>query len=111
MLASSPNTHRNPPKRLIRSLKKAEAPHAPVACRWLEAWRREACRRARRLGAPAAWSRLSEPPVVAVLRQLARTGELASALARLCAEAVAAASDPRLVRSCRPASSPVQRSG
>ena len=74
-------------------------------------WQGEANRRAERLGAPAAWQLLSEPTVTARLWRLDPSGELAQDLARLIAEAVARASDARLVRSCRPVGVAVERHG
>ena len=106
---SSRSARRNGHKRLARALKAAEASHSPLACRWLEHWRAEANRRARRLGAPAAWGLLTELQVVRLLRQLDSTGELAADLSRICAEAVARYSDPRLVSGCRPLSKPVKQ--
>ena len=104
---SSRSTRRNQHKRLARALKSAET--AGLAGRWLTHWHAEAIRRARRLGAPAAWQLLAEPAVVTLLQRLDPTGELAEDLARLIAEAVARESDPRLVRSCRPLAVPVKR--
>ena len=104
----SRSARRNQHKRLARSLKSAEAAHSPLACRWLAHWQAEALRRARRLGTPAAWRLLAEPAVVALLQRLDASGELAQDLSRLIAEAVARASDLRLVRSCRPLAVPVK---
>jgi len=93
---SSRSARRNAHKRLAHSLKGATR-HSALACRWLTHWRREADRRARLLGAPAAWRLLREPSICALLQRLDETGELAADLARVIAEAIAAASDPRLV--------------
>ena len=109
MPSPSRSARRNGHKRLARSLKASEAPYSALVCRWLAAWRAEAQRRARLLGAPAVWALLRGPRVVALLRQLDPSGELAQDLARLCAEAVAAVSDPRMARGCRPASVPARR--
>jgi hypothetical protein len=111
MSAPSRSARRNQHKRLARSLKSAEAPHSPLACRWLAFWQGEAIRRAERLGAPAAWQLLSEPTVTARLWRLDPSGELAQDLARLIAEAVARASDSRLVRRGRPVGVVVERQG
>jgi len=99
---SSRSSQRRQHKRLARSLKRVEAGHSPLACRWLAEWHAVAIRRAERLGAPAAWRLFSEPVVVKQLRKLDPSGELRQDLARLIAEAVARASDGRMVRSCRP---------
>jgi len=107
----SRGARRNGHKRLARSLKRLEAPYSALACRWLACWRAEARRRAALLGAPAAWALLREPGVVARLRALDPGGELAQDLARVCAEAVAWAADPRLARGCRPGSAPARRKG
>ncbi len=109
MPAPSRSARRNARKRVARSLQAAEAPHSELACRWLAYWREEARRRARRLGAPAAWRLLREPAVVALVPRLDPTGELAADLAWVIAEAVAAASDRRLVRGCRPVADRVKQ--
>ncbi len=109
MPTPSRSARRNAHKRVARSLKAAEAPHSELSCRWLTHWRAEAQRRARRLGAPAAWRLLHEPAVVALLPRLDPTGELAADLARVIAEALAAACDRRLVRGCRPVALPVKQ--
>jgi hypothetical protein len=76
----------------------------------MKRWSDEARRRAMHLGAPAAWAMRHEWRTVEVLKQLDSTGDLAADLDRVIAEAVAWASDPRMVQSSRPMTQPVKRS-
>ncbi len=109
MPSPSRSARRNAPQRLGQSRKGAAAPHGALACRWLAHGRAAARRRAWRLGAPAPRRWLRAPSIVALLQWLDPTGELAADRARLIAAAVAAASDRRLVRSCRPLAAPVKQ--
>ena len=111
MPGSSRSARRNGHKRVARSLKESEAPFSALACRWLACWRGEARRRAHLLGEPAVWALPREPRVAALLRQLDPSGELAQDLARVCAEAVAWACDPRLAGGSRPVSVPARHKG
>jgi hypothetical protein len=68
-----------------------------VASQLLANWQREARRRVKWLGAPAAWRLTTDPHIRAVIRQLDPTGELLADLRRVCAEAIAEKVDRRLV--------------
>ena len=92
----SRSTRRQQHKRLS-SLGQLDAPlRSARAARWLAHWRAEAYRRARHLGALAAWQLAADPHIRALVRRLDPSGELYQDLRRVCAEAVAAAADPRL---------------
>jgi hypothetical protein len=100
---ASRSARRNAHKRLARSHNRGNLrDYSPEACAWLAQWRTEAYRRARRLGAPAAWALLREQPVASLLRRLDPSGELVADLRHVIALAVAAASAPRLVKRGRP---------
>ncbi len=107
----SRSSKRRQHKRLARSLERASPAQSPLACRWLAEWNAEAIRAADQLGRCGSWGLLSEQEVVARLRRLDPSGELRQELARLIAEAVARASDGRLVRGCRPVRKAVKRKG
>ena len=70
-----------------------------VAVWHLRRWRAEAAWRARDLGAPAVWALAAE--VGAEAEALDPSGELASDLARVCAEAIAGVARGHLVRGSR----------
>jgi hypothetical protein len=72
------------------------------ATRLLQAWRREARRRARSLGAPAVWALADSATVRAVGQRVDPSGALLVELRRVCAESVAEVAGRHLVRGSRP---------
>jgi hypothetical protein len=72
------------------------------AARLLLAWRQEARSRACRLDAPAVWALAADPAIRGLAAALDPGGELQADLNRICAEAIAAAAGPSLVRGSRP---------
>jgi hypothetical protein len=72
------------------------------AAQLLLGWQAAARRRARDLGAPAAWTLTRYPAVLAAARQLDPSGELLAELHRVCAEAVAEFAGRHLLGGSRP---------
>jgi hypothetical protein len=96
------NQRRRQSRRLYRigALLPAEQPRE--ASRLLMAWRQEARLRADRLDAPAVWALAQDPSIRAAVAALDPSGELQADLDRVCAEAIARAAGPSLVRGSRP---------
>jgi hypothetical protein len=97
------SAQRNQNKRLARlkQLSTAEG-RKRRATLLLLGWQAEARRRARDLGAPAAWALTRYPSVLAAAWQLDPSGELLAELHRVCAEAVAEFAGRHLLGGSRP---------
>ena len=99
---SSRSVRRRQHKQLKRVVSLDEQQRLAHANQLLSDWSEEARRRARFLGAPAAWRLVTDPRMRTVMQELDRSGELLADLRRACAEAIADVADRCMVRSCRP---------
>ena len=96
---SSRGVRRRKHKQLRYLLTLHDRQRLAVANQLLTNWQAEARRRAKWLGAPAAWDLTTDPHIQAVIRELDPTGDLLADLRRVCAEAIAEVVDRRMIQS------------